>query len=276
MDAAHEQSWFTRHEFLLRRLHSLSGLVPVGLYMIVHLTTNSLILVSESTFQNAVYQIHMLGPLLWTVEWGLIFLPLIFHAVFGVVIIMGGRNNVSNYPYAKNWRYTLQRITGVVALLFIFFHVFHFHGWLHFDFWLKDIAEPMGMARFRPYNAASTVAESFQASWFMPVVYTTGILACVYHLANGIWTMGITWGIWTTPKGQTRANFVCTGIGAIVAVIGMSAMVGFLGTDAIEARQIEDRMYEQRVEDGSIIANEHKRVEEHFDADESETLEAGE
>ena len=26
----------------------------------------------------------------------------------------------------------------------------------------------------------------------VPVLYTVGVLSCVFHLANGVWTMGIT------------------------------------------------------------------------------------
>ena len=75
---------------LLRRLHSLSGVIPVGAYMVVHLLTNSTILDSALTFQKNVYTIHSLGQILPLVEWVFIFIPLLFHAIFGVVIIRGG------------------------------------------------------------------------------------------------------------------------------------------------------------------------------------------
>lgn len=258
-----QQTWFAKHEFLIRRLHSLSGLVPVGAYMCVHLVTNSLILIGESTFQNAVYQIHMLGPLLWTVEWGFIFLPLIFHAVVGVLIMVQGKSNVSRYQYTGNIRYFLQRVTGGIALVFIFLHVFHLHGWLHLDAWLNYVAEPLGGASFRPYNAASTAAAALQYSPVIALGYAIGVLACVYHFANGIWTMGITWGVWTTPVGQKRATYVVSAIGTVVAVIGLSALGGFLAIDPEEAKIVEDRMYEQRTEDGSVMPDEHKRVDGH-------------
>ncbi|MEZ6105512.1 MAG: hypothetical protein R3B96_05215 [Pirellulaceae bacterium] len=90
-----------RHEFLLRRLHSLSGLIPVGAYMIVHLLTNSLTMMGTAPFQNAVYQIHALGPALPLVEWGFIFIPILFHAIFGVVIIFTGRSNVAHHGYCR-------------------------------------------------------------------------------------------------------------------------------------------------------------------------------
>ena len=30
-----------KHYFLLRRLHSLTGIVPIGIFLLAHLTTNS-------------------------------------------------------------------------------------------------------------------------------------------------------------------------------------------------------------------------------------------
>src|SRR5687768_3929860 len=207
-----------RNEFLLRRLHSLSGIVPVGAYMVIHLLTNATVLESWRTYQNAVYQIHSL-PVLWVIEWTFIFLPLIFHAVYGIVIVRTGIPNNSSYPYPKNWRYTLQRATGMIAFLFIFWHVLHMHGWIHSDAWLNAIRGWGGM--FAPYNATSTAAAAMQATILVPILYTIGVLSCVFHLANGIWTFGITWGLWTTVAAQRRADYVCIGFGVLLALVSL-------------------------------------------------------
>jgi succinate dehydrogenase / fumarate reductase cytochrome b subunit len=87
-------TFLARNEFLIRRLHSLSGIIPVGAYMVVHLLTNSTINDSALAFQKNVYAIHSL-PLLPLVEWVFIFIPLLFHGIFGVVIIRGGLPNNS-------------------------------------------------------------------------------------------------------------------------------------------------------------------------------------
>ena len=133
------RSFLARHEFLIRRLHSLTGLFPIGAFMTLHLATNASILESPGTFQRAVYQIHSLGSLLPVVEWAFIFLPILFHGLFGLVIIRGGLMNAGAYPYASNIRYVLQRVTGLLALAFIVLHVFHMHGWIHADVWVKNI-----------------------------------------------------------------------------------------------------------------------------------------
>lgn len=265
METSNNASFFARHEFLLRRLHSLSGLIPVGAYMAVHLLTNASVLDSSGSFQQKVYTIHSLGRLLPLVEWGFIFMPLLFHAIFGIVIIRGGLPNTGNYPTTSNLRYTMQRATGMVAFFFIMWHVFHMHGWFHAEPWLKNVAEPLNGAKFRPYNAASTAALAMQQSFLVLLLYLVGVLACVFHLANGLWTMGITWGVWISPAAQRRANYVCGAFGAALAVVGVSAALGLwrmTGEDIARAREVEDRMYHTKVDSGEIVPDEHKRSED--------------
>lgn len=252
-------SFLARHEFLVRRLHSLSGLIPVGAYMVVHLLTNASVLNSAATFQGAVYQIHSLGKLLPLVEWTFIFIPILFHAIIGVVIIRGGMPNTGSYAYTSNIRYTLQRATGMVAFLFILWHVFHMHGWFHFQAWLA-VAEPLGGARFSPYNAASSLGAAM-SGFVAPILYAIGLLSCVFHLANGLWTMGITWGVWVSPAAQKRANAVCVVFGVGLAAVAFSALGGAINIDPDEAKIVEDRMYKARILSGELdeAASEHKR-----------------
>lgn len=258
--------FFLKHEFLIRRLHSLTGLIPVGAYMTVHLIVNASLLNGAGTFQKNVNQIHSLGSILPLVEWAFIFLPIIFHAVIGVWIIRTGKSNHENYRYVANWRYTLQRWTGVIAILFIFGHVFHLHGWFHNDWWLENIAQPLGMAKFRAYNAASTLALAL-SGFVWPIFYVVGIFACVFHLANGVWTMGITWGVWISPKAQRYASYICGGGGALLLLVGLSALFGAKAIDVAEAKEIEDDMYNAKVKSREIVPNSHKRADEYISYD---------
>ncbi len=229
--------------------------------MTVHLAVNSTLMNGPGAFQTQVNQIHSLGAVLPFVEWTFIFLPLLFHALVGIWIIRSGHSNAGQYRFVNNKRYTLQRWSGVIAVLFILFHVFHLHGWFHAEAWLKNVAEPLGMARFRPYNAASTLAQAL-SGFVYPAFYAIGVIACVFHLANGIWTMGITWGVWLTPQAQRRADYVCAGFGVLLGIVGLSALWAAKTTDVEEAKRVENAMYEQKVRTGEIKPNPHKRSEE--------------
>lgn len=259
-DPSSPASFFLRNEFAIRRVHSLLGIVPLGLYMVVHLTTNASMLNGSETFQRAVYLIHSPGNLLPLIEWGLIFLPLIFHVVIGIWIIKSGQNNSEKYTFTSNRRYAWQRWTGVVAMVYLFFHILHLHGWSHAEFWL-NLIQPLQLAQFKPYNAASTLVTAMNG-WFWPPFYLVGVLACIYHLANGLWTAGITWGLWVSPAAQQRATKLCLAFGIGLGLIGISAWWGAVSPtaqDAVEMRQIEDRMYRAGVESGMVPENSHKR-----------------
>lgn len=239
--------------------------------MVMHLLTNASIATGSETFQNAVYLIHTPGPVLWVIEWTFIFIPLLFHGIVGLALLRNMAPN--NYQYASNHRYTLQRATGVLAFLFIGWHVFHMHGWFHVEPWVAGVAAPLGGAQFKAYNAASTAGAAMQASIAIPILYTIGVLACVFHFANGLWTMGITWGLWVTPAAQSRANWISIGVGAVLTVVSLTAISGFYTLDVEEAKIKEDQSYEARVKEHSILPNEHKRSGGH---DEDETSDSEE
>ena len=102
MDNTAPMNFFQQHEFLIRRIHSLSGLIPVGAYMCVHLLTNSLTGWGVEPFQNAVYQIHSLGPLLPLVEWGFIFLPILFSILLYLSSSSSGGGGLLSCCYDYN------------------------------------------------------------------------------------------------------------------------------------------------------------------------------
>jgi succinate dehydrogenase / fumarate reductase cytochrome b subunit len=252
-------NFLARNEFLIRRLHSLSGLIPVGAYMVIHLLTNASVLDSSASFQKNVYAIHSFGKILPVIEWVFIFIPILFHAIFGVVIIRGGLPNSSTYKYTSNVRYTLQRATGMIAFAFIMWHVFHMHGWFHSNWWMHNIAEPLGGGKFKAFNAASTGAEAMRMSIIVPVLYAIGVLSCVFHLANGIWTFGITWGLWVTPQSQRRANYACAAFGILLGIVGLSALGGFaVKVNVEEAQKDEEKMFKAKLASGEITEDEHK------------------
>jgi succinate dehydrogenase / fumarate reductase cytochrome b subunit len=211
----------TRHHFLLRRLHSLTGILFGG-YIIIHLLVNATLaegtrVAGESTvFQQQVDKIHSL-PFLLAVEWTFIYLPIIFHTIYGIWITLGGRPNVDRYAYAKNWAYVGQRISAIILVLFILFHVLAMKGFL-------------GSAlTFDPTKATQTAVNHFHAYWWVGyVLYPIGILAATFHLANGFWTAAITWGLTISARAQKRWGMVCIGIFLLTFILATTALVAAL------------------------------------------------
>ena len=88
--------------YLLRKLHSFTGLLPVGAFLAEHFWSNSAALVSAEKY-NATSEELQTIPFRLIVEWGAIFLPMLFHGGYGVYIWWRGKSNVSAYPWVGNW-----------------------------------------------------------------------------------------------------------------------------------------------------------------------------
>lgn len=248
------QSFFERHHYLLRRLHSLSGIVPIGLFLCFHLLTNASVVwgridgresvyghAGVATFQHEVNFIHSLPALILLEVFGL-WLPIAFHAVLGVYYATTGKGNTGAYPYRDNWRYSLQRISGYVGLVFIFYHVATLRwGW--------TFVIPGGTKWDGEY-AASTLAQVLRghlteitpAAMAVAVFYMLGVSLLVFHFANGLWTSAITWGLTISESAQRRWGQVCLGVGAALMLLAWSALIGFITLDPAEAYQTEMRL----------------------------------
>ncbi len=109
--------------YFLRKLHSFTGLLPVGAFLAEHFWSNSAALVSPEKY-NAVSQELQTIPFRLIVEWGAIFLPMLFHGGYGVYIWWRGKSNVSAYPWVGNWLYTAQRYSGLIAFAYIGWHLY--------------------------------------------------------------------------------------------------------------------------------------------------------
>ena len=204
-----------RSHFLLRRLHSLTGIIFGG-YLVVHLIVNATLIEGGPVYQMQVDKIHAL-PFVWAVEWIFIFLPIIYHTIYGIWITFTGQPNVGDYPYTKNWFYLWQRISATVIVLFLIFHVLGMKGVFGARF------------AFDEHRATASALHHFRAHWIVPwVIYPIGILASCFHMANGFWTAGITWGLTISAGAQRRWGYICGGLFAITLLCGILALLSLV------------------------------------------------
>jgi succinate dehydrogenase / fumarate reductase, cytochrome b subunit len=202
-----------RYHFLLRRLHSLTGIIFGG-YLVVHLIVNASIAQLGTVYQVQVDKIHSL-PLLWAIEWAFIYMPIIYHTIYGIWITLTGQPNATRYSYGKNWAYTLQRASAMIIVLFMIFHV------LSLKYGLFGAA-----LRFDPHAAGYSVNRHMTAFWMIPwIIYPLGILASTFHMANGFWTAAITWGLTVSAGAQRRWGAACFGLFVLMTVLGFIALI---------------------------------------------------
>jgi succinate dehydrogenase cytochrome b subunit len=205
--------------FVLRKLHQLSGIFPLGIFLLEHFYTNSKSLTGAADFNQAVVELQSI-PYILFVEIGGIFIPLLYHAVYGLVITAEARPNNLHYPYSRNWFYLIQRITGVILFFFITFHV------LNFRFGLIPGLNNQSVAT-HANDAFNIVAREFR---MVPIfiLYTIGIAATVWHFANGIWLFLVDWGITIGERAQRLTGYACIAFGVVLLLVGINAAVGFI------------------------------------------------
>src|SRR5947207_8643521 len=110
-----------RTYFTLKRLHSLSGVVPIGLFLLEHLYTNARSLQGPAAFDAAVADLARL-PFVVVIEALGIWLPIAFHMVLGGLVSTTAQANVGRHGYARNWQYTLQRASGILLVFYLLYH----------------------------------------------------------------------------------------------------------------------------------------------------------
>lgn len=199
--------------FFLRRLHSLTGIIPIGAFLFEH------ILISNSTAMSgpAAYarQVSFLAnlPLVFFLELFGIWLPIAYHGLYGFYIWYRGDANTAAYPWAGNWMYTLQRWTGGIAFIYIVWHTYtmRFTG--------TDLHD-------NPAYSFTKVQLEVQNPWLM-AFYVIGLLAASWHFAYGIWLFCAKWGIVSGDRAQKRLLNLCLAFFLLLSVVGLASLYTF-------------------------------------------------
>ena len=198
--------------FFLRRLHSLSGIVPIGAFLVEHIVSNATSIKGPTAYSNTVEFLNGL-PFVFFLELVGIWIPIAFHALYGFYIWYRGDSNVTSYPWQGNWMYTLQRWTGGIAFIYIIWHTY--------------------TLRFTGVGLAHSPGASFgkvQVQLFDPLLlafYVVGIVSAAWHFAYGIWLFAAKWGITTGERARQKFLIVCMGLFLILSVLGVISIRGF-------------------------------------------------
>ena len=199
--------------FLLRRLHSLTGIVPVGAFLFEHiLISNSTAITGPDAYARQVSFLANL-PLVFFLELFGIWIPILFHALYGFYIWYRGDGNTVAYPWSGNWMYTAQRWTGGIAFAYILWHTYtmRFTG--------VDLHDnPM-------QSFAKVQHEVIHTGLFL--FYVVGLVAASWHFAYGIWLFCTKWGIVSGDKAQRRLLGVCLALFLILCGAGFASLYTF-------------------------------------------------
>jgi succinate dehydrogenase / fumarate reductase cytochrome b subunit len=207
------------NSFLLRRLQSLTGIIPIGVFLVEHFISNS-----EATKGALAYndQVKFLTglPFVAVLEWGFIFLPLLYHALYGFYIWYRGESNVGEYPWTGNWLYSSQRWTGMVAFFYIVYHLYYMR--------FSGVHLMNG-----GYNSAFwKVQHEFQNPWAV-AAYVIGITAASWHFSYGLWLFCAKWGVTVGEKARKRFGYLCLGVAVALVAIGLITIRAFISAPLV-------------------------------------------
>ncbi|MGM9924559.1 MAG: succinate dehydrogenase cytochrome b558 subunit [Bacillus sp. (in: firmicutes)] len=197
-------------EFANRKLHSLLGVIPVGLFLVQHLVVNHFATRGPEAFNSASHFMESL-PFRYALEIFIIFLPLLYHAIYGVYIAFTATSNVGRFNYFRNWMYILQRVTGIITFIFVIWHV-----------WETRVQAAMGA------EVNFDMMANILSNPFMLAFYIVGVVSAVFHFANGLWSFAVTWGITVTPRSQRISTYVTMVIFVALSVVGVRALLAFV------------------------------------------------
>ncbi len=225
------------HEFLMRRLHSLSGIVPVGAFLLEHiLFSNAFGMQGPAAYAK---QVRFLGslPLVFLLEAFGIWLPILFHALYGIYIWYRASPNLLTYRFAGNWFYSVQRWTGIIAFAYILWHTYtmRFAG---IDLHLYPGAA-FGKVQAELYVAGKAA------------FYIVGLLAASWHFAYGVWLFAVKWGFVTGERARKRTFIACFGLFLLISGVGLGSIYSFRyrfdrqPSDEKHSREIEQMQPEE-------------------------------
>jgi succinate dehydrogenase / fumarate reductase, cytochrome b subunit len=199
--------------FLLRRLHSLTGIIPVGAFLFEHiLISNAAAIGGPEAYTRQVTFLSNL-PLVFFLELFGIWLPIAYHGLYGFYIWYRGEGNVGEYPWTGNWMYTAQRWTGGIAFIYIVWHTY--------------------TMRFTGIDLHMVPADSFgkvQAEVYQPALflfYVVGLIAAAWHFAYGIWLFCAKWGIVSGERAQKGFLRICLAFFLLMSVVGLWSLATF-------------------------------------------------
>ena len=193
----------------LRRIHSLTGMIPLGVFLVEHIAVNSFALAGPESFRRVAAALGGI-PMVAAIEVVGIALPLVIHSVIGVLIATElPERGSAHWPTRRE---IVQRATGVLLLPYLIYHVWatrlspdvlQKHADL-FEIMRKQVSGAGGLA----FHAA-------------------GVILAAWHLGNGLPGFAERWGFARTPPAAHAAARVGATLSIALAVAGVAALIAF-------------------------------------------------
>ncbi|MGH7286117.1 MAG: succinate dehydrogenase [Polyangiaceae bacterium] len=174
------------------RLGSFLAVFPLAVWTVNHLWNNLAAFRGASEWEAAVTQYpHPVAQLATAI---VVLLPLVLHTVWGVGRLLTSRPNNVKYTYYGNLKYMLQRLTAIGVLLFLGAHL-----------WLAMLQPRFVQGGPEPF---SDISHEMHFHTPTLIVYLLGTLGVAYHLANGLGSFAMGWGVVTSQRALNKLDWI--------------------------------------------------------------------
>lgn len=196
-----------------KKLHSLSGVVPLGIFLVLHIAVTSSIAGSRESYDRRIGVLHD-GLLMGLLEVVLVLAPLAYHAGYGITRVFGPR--VERHAYENDLMFALQRASGVAVLVFVVAHLWE----LRVQTWTQGLA----VSAYSSKLVMDLSWTSYGVPW-IALGYLVGLAATVFHFVNGLSSSFTTWGVATAAGSKARARIAFRIVGALLFVTSAGVVV---------------------------------------------------
>jgi succinate dehydrogenase / fumarate reductase cytochrome b subunit len=194
--------------FLQARLASLLAVAPLGVWTFFHLLGNLAAFDGGPAWERSVTGYS--SPFAQVLTGCLVLVPLVIHTVWGISRLATAKPNNLRYGTYANLKYLVQRVAGVGVLLFLGAHL-----------WLAMIHPRMTTGHG---EAFSDIAHEMRFNPPTLVVYLLGTLGVTYHLANGLQTAAMGWGLVGSQRALKRLEVVVLGLFLLMLAMAWSVI----------------------------------------------------
>ncbi len=195
---------------LVRRLFSLTGVVPLGAFLVLHVAVNARALHGDVAFARVIDAIQR-APGLPLLEAVFVFAPLLLHGAVGLWLLVTRTPLDSSSPYPRLVRIAM-RVTGALALAFVAMH-------------LSEFRFRTTGARASGTELGTLVAADLSSTWtgipWRAAAYLVGTACVTFHLAAGLWGF-----LAASPRGEgsLRRKWTAWGAGAVGAAVWVTVV----------------------------------------------------
>ena len=171
-----QKKQYLHTDFYIRRIHSILGIFPIGIFLCFHLMLNSAAIFGVDAWSMVIDGMRSV-PMIVLAEIFIIALPILFHTIYGFYVVYLSDLPLLRYQYLRNWMFVLQRVTAVITTIFVVYHVI----------FVRIITDST-------MDVMKAMADVLQTPNGF-VLELIGVWAAIYHFTNGLFTFCITWGI---------------------------------------------------------------------------------